>query len=89
MNQLNQQNNLPRGTPTGAQRISPASVHKFNMDFNEPYYTNNKEGMEVFRLRRVCGPRCLVCPMLNIDSTVITSNVNGRRYPMLTNQNLS
>ena len=81
--------NLPTGMPRGAERTNPTSVPKFMMDFPEPAYSNNKVGNSILKLERLCTRRCQICPMLDIDSSVIISSVNNRKYPVLTNQNLS
>ena len=81
---------LLAGTPAGVQRSkNPVSVRKLKMDFNEPFYTNNKVGNEYFTLEKSCGNTCEICPMLDIASTVIVSTVNKRKFPVLTNQKLS
>ena len=56
---------LLAGTPAGVQRSkNPVSVRKLKMDFNEPFYTNNKVGNEYFTLEKSCGNTCEICPML-------------------------
>ena len=80
---------LPMGMPMGAQRYNPVSVPKFAMDFSEPAYGNNKVGSSIFRLQRICSRRCQICPMLDVDSSIIINSVNKRKYPVLTNENLS
>ena len=77
-------------TLAGAQRFTnPVSVPKLKMDFNEPFYTNNRVGNEIFTLKKAWGITCEKCPMLDIESAVIVSTVNKRKYPILTNQNIS
>ena len=80
---------LPMGTPRGAQKSNPVSVPKFAMDFSEPAYCNNKVGDNIFKLQKLCSQRCQICPMLDVDASIITSTVNKRKYPVLTNENQS
>ena len=82
-------NRLPRGTLLGAQGFNPDPVRKCGTDWTEPSYVNNKVGGVIFGLNRICTRACQVCPMLDIESSVIRSTVNQRKYPILTNQNLS
>ena len=90
MNRSNNNNRLPRGTPTGAQGYSNlAFVPKYVTDWTEPSYSNNKSGDNIYGLKRVCSRACLICPMLQVDSFVIQSTANNRKYPMLTNQDVT
>ena len=83
-------NHLPQGTPHGAQGLHhPGPVRRYATDWSEPSYLNNKMGNEIFGLKRLCSNSCQICPMLNVDSSVVISTVNKRKYPILTNQDLS
>ena len=89
MDRSSNNNNLPRGTPLGTRGFNPDPVRKFATDWSEPSYVNNKAQGVVFGLGRVCSRACQVCPMLDTESSVVRSTVNQRKYPILTNQNLS
>ena len=58
-------------------------------NWSEPAYSNNKSDDGFYGLKRVCNLRCQICPMLDTESFVIKSNVNRRKYPILTNEDLS
>ena len=58
-------------------------------NWSEPAYSNNKLGDGFCGLQRVCNSRCQICPMLDTESFIIKSSVNGRKYPILTNVDLS
>jgi hypothetical protein len=60
-----------------------------SLNWSEPAYSNNKLNDSFCGLKRVCSARCQICPMLDTESFVIKSNINGRKYPVLTNEDLS
>ena len=56
MNRSNNDNDLIRGTPLGAQGLShPGPVRKNATDWSEPSYLNNKIGNQVFSLKCSCS----------------------------------
>lgn len=58
-------------------------------DWIEPSYANNKTDNQIFRLKRVCSGLCQICPMLDVESSIIVSSINKKKYPILTNQDIS
>jgi hypothetical protein len=77
MDSTNQTRTFPRGTPQDS------------MNWSEPAYTSNKCNDRICGLKRVCSNRCQICPMLDIEAYVIRSSVNGRKFSILTNEDIT
>ena len=77
MDSTNNKINFPRGTPQDS------------VNWSEPAFTNNKCNDRICGLKRLCSNRCQICPMLVTESYVIKSNVNGRKFSILTNEDVS
>ena len=62
-----------------------------NLNWSEPAFSNNISNGRYCGLKRriACSMQWQIWDLLNVDSFVIKSSVNGRKFPILTNEDLS